>query len=168
MTAKKSGKYGWVQGGGVLFLVAGALVSGTLAQWISPRRIPWEGNWAQRVEGLALAENLPVVSARQVRQWQLQGGYVLADARPGEDFAEARLPGAVSIPFGNFAEAFMAAHARISPSQPFVVYCSGPECDESLLLARLLRQTGISRVSVFTGGVEEWRAAGYPMEAGSP
>jgi rhodanese-related sulfurtransferase len=154
--------------GGAALLAGAAILSGTLAQMILPRRIPWVENWAERVEGQALAENLPVVSAHQVSQAYLQGGHVFADARPAEDFAEAHLPGAVSIPIGDFAEAFLRVQMRISPTQPFVVYCSGPECDESLILARWLKQTGVSRVSVFVGGMEEWREAGYPIEGGAP
>ncbi len=168
MTPEGSRKSGRLRWGGAVLLVGGTLLSGTLAQMILPRRIPWVEKWAERIESQALAENFPVVSARQLRQGLLQGGHVIADARPAEDFEAAHLPGAVSIPIGDFAEAFLRAQMWISPTQPFIVYCSGPECDESLLLARLLKQTGVSRVSVFVGGMEAWREAGYPTEGGAP
>ncbi len=45
-----------------------------------------------------------------------------------------------------------------------VVYCAGPECPQSRLAAEKLIKLGYERVQAYEGGLEEWKAAGFPIE----
>lgn len=54
-----------------------------------------------------------------------------------------------------------------STRQLVVTYCSGPGCDTSLKLANRLAGLGFSNVIRFTGGIEAWKAAGFPVEGAS-
>ena len=45
-----------------------------------------------------------------------------------------------------------------------VVYCAGPECPQSRLAAEKLAKLGYERVQAYEGGLEEWKAAGFPVE----
>ena len=74
------------------------------------------------------------------------------------------IPGAVSLPMGEFdmhIEAFMNRH---SPEQPIVTYCSGRTCEDSHELAQLFLASGFLNVSVFIDGFPGWEAQGYPIE----
>lgn len=45
-----------------------------------------------------------------------------------------------------------------------VVYCAGPACPQSRLAAEKLTKLGYERVQAYEGGLEEWKAAGFPIE----
>jgi len=46
----------------------------------------------------------------------------------------------------------------LASDKPPVLYCTGPECDDSLLLAIHLRKLGRKDVSVFIGGIKLWQS----------
>jgi rhodanese-related sulfurtransferase len=45
-----------------------------------------------------------------------------------------------------------------------VVYCGGPRCPQSRLAAEKLIKLGYDNVRAYEGGLEEWKAAGFPIE----
>lgn len=45
-----------------------------------------------------------------------------------------------------------------------VVYCAGPRCPQSTMAAEKLTKLGYTDVQAFEGGIEEWSAAGYPIQ----
>lgn len=45
-----------------------------------------------------------------------------------------------------------------------VVYCSNPDCVASVAAYRVLTQNGYTNVRRYAGGLEDWEAAGYPIE----
>lgn len=45
-----------------------------------------------------------------------------------------------------------------------VVYCGGPKCPQSQMAAEKLIKLGYEHVRAFEGGLEEWKAAGLPVE----
>ena len=48
--------------------------------------------------------------------------------------------------------------------QPIITYCARNDCDEGLDLALFLHQIGYTNVSLFSGGLAEWRAGGGVVE----
>jgi rhodanese-related sulfurtransferase len=58
--------------------------------------------------------------------------------------------------------------ACIEPDQEITLYCAGPECEDSELLARELYAMGYTALLLFKGGYEEWIAADLPVETGFP
>lgn len=142
-----------------LWLVLLALLAGSLANRISPRRIPWVGNWAAYVDARVTEAGLRVVTIDQARRIVADGAAIVIDARSPDAFAAGHLPGAISLPVGE-ASALLPAYAELlTPDMPVMVYCSGAECEESLDLGKILVDHGCTNVAVFTGGYAAWAAA---------
>ena len=53
---------------------------------------------------------------------------------------------------------------NLSKDTEIVVYCAGPACPKSRLAAEKLAKLGYERVQAYEGGLEEWKAAGFPIE----
>jgi len=94
------------------------------------------------------------------------GGALIVDAREAPEFAAGRIPGALNLPFDDV----VAKPALLEPvkraGRPILVYCDGASCELSRSLAYNMLAEGIRKVLVYTGGFDEWRAAGYPVERG--
>jgi len=94
-----------------------------------------------------------------------EGRVLFIDARARDDYARGHIPGAISLPIGEFEadiEAFRQTHAL---AQPIVTYCSGRWCQDSQELAQRLMAQGYTEVAVFIDGFPGWEAEGYPVEA---
>lgn len=89
------------------------------------------------------------------------GAVTLIDVRPVEEYEQAHLPGAVCVPLDDVKE-----FARKAPKRKQVVaYCRGPYCVFALHAVAALKRRGLDAVR-FEDGVQEWSAAGLPLEAG--
>lgn len=100
---------------------------------------------------------------------ELQGdAALLIDARSREAFVEGHLPGARSLPRGEFEQLAATLQAEVPFTTPLIVYCSGYDCNDSFSLAEQLIASGYRRVRVFEGGFPEWRDAGLPVEGTPP
>lgn len=86
---------------------------------------------------------------------------VLVDARSAEAHAEAHLPGAVSLPHATIDEAALAA---LPPDALVVTYCWGPACNAATKAAARIAAAG-RPVKEMLGGIDAWRAEGYPLES---
>jgi rhodanese-related sulfurtransferase len=86
----------------------------------------------------------------------------LIDVRPVEEYEQAHLPGAISVPVEEVKE-----FARKAPRRKQVVaYCRGPYCVFALQAVAELQKRGLKAVR-FEDGVQEWSAAGLPLESRS-
>jgi len=150
----------------VAVLVVAAVVCGAVVNALHPRGIPWVGEWAHRVEALAEREGIPVVELARVKELADGGGGMVLDARSVEDYAAGHVPGALSLPREAFYETLAELEPLLSREELVVTYCSGPECDDALAIARWLREQGFAQVALFVDGFEAWRRAGYPVETG--
>jgi len=86
------------------------------------------------------------------------------DARTRDNYDNGHIPGAVSLPVGQFdalIDTFLDQH---DIEQPIVTYCSGRTCEDSHNLAQLLTDFGYADVKVFIDGYPGWEAEGYPVE----
>ncbi|HUH08138.1 MAG TPA: rhodanese-like domain-containing protein [Egibacteraceae bacterium] len=88
--------------------------------------------------------------------------FVLIDARPRDAFADAHLPGAISLPH---AEILPEAVEWLPKDRPVVTYCWSISCNAGVKAAAALSALGY-RVKEMIGGIEAWRAEGYPIESG--
>ena len=112
---------------------------------------------------------LPTVSADQLRR-KLESGddFVLVDALAPMVYAHSHLPGAINLPAADVDPARVAKRIP-DRSTEIVVYCSSPECEDSVTTATRLRELGYANVTHYAGGKDEWRALGLPLErAGKP
>lgn len=89
-----------------------------------------------------------------------EGNVTLLDVRPADEFAQAHLPGARSVPLKELEQRL----AEFDPATEIVAYCRGPFCVLSFEAVRLLRSRGF-KVRRLAEGLPEWRAAGLPVEA---
>jgi rhodanese-related sulfurtransferase len=90
------------------------------------------------------------------------GTVTLIDVRPADEYQEAHLPGAISVPVEE-----VKAFAKKAPKRKQVVaYCRGPYCVYALRAVAELRKRGITATRL-EDGVGEWRAAGLALESGS-
>jgi rhodanese-related sulfurtransferase len=90
--------------------------------------------------------------------------FVLVDALSPISFAASHLPGAINIPPASVDE---RAPRRIPDlAIPVVVYCQSPTCDASVDVAHRLIELGYENVRHYSGGKDEWTAAGLPLEGG--
>jgi rhodanese-related sulfurtransferase len=94
--------------------------------------------------------------------------FVLVDALAPMVYAHSHLPGAINIPPVDVDRTRLAK--RIPDlSTAIVVYCAGPDCDDSTATAARLQELGYTNVKHYAGGKDEWKALGLPLErAGKP
>jgi rhodanese-related sulfurtransferase len=103
----------------------------------------------------------PIERAELVRRLRA-GTVTLIDVRPVEEYEQAHIEGAVSVPLDA-----LPAWARSAPKKKQVVaYCRGPYCVYALQAVEALRKKGIDAVRA-EDGVSEWREAGLPVAAGN-
>ena len=108
------------------------------------------------------ADDVVLMSRRELLQAAEAGRVVVLDVRPDEEFAAGHLPGAVSIPLAGLADRL----GEIPHDVEVVAYCRGRHCVLSHDAVRLLRAEGFAAV-VAEDGIAEWVADGLPMVAGT-
>jgi len=155
----------------IIILLGVSVVLALTVNFISPRGIALIGQWdtakgvitadPQMAEERKLQEIDSVAWAKEIYD---KGHVLFVDARSQNNYEQGHIPGAVSLPLGQFdemIESFLGKHAL---DQPMVTYCSGRTCEDSHHLARLLLEAGFTDVRVFIDGFPGWEAEGYPVE----
>ncbi|MCX6970803.1 MAG: rhodanese-like domain-containing protein [Verrucomicrobia bacterium] len=97
-----------------------------------------------------------------VQTWKASAA-LFVDARNPPFFEEGHIPRSINLPRDSIVQAGSIA-ALADKARPLVVYCSGEDCDDSRIVAKGLLAMGYSKVSVYSGGWEEWSASGSPVE----
>jgi rhodanese-related sulfurtransferase len=86
-----------------------------------------------------------------------------------QDFLKEHIPGSINMPVANknFASQLEELPAIGGDmNHNIVVYCANTQCTASSTAAQTLERAGFTNVQRFEGGMEEWKAAGYPVESG--
>jgi rhodanese-related sulfurtransferase len=86
------------------------------------------------------------------------------DALAGAYWEKQHLPGAIPV----HAEHVEQVHRDLLPDRDalIVTYCSNPACANSQQLATKLEGLGYTNVRKYREGIEDWAAAGLPLESG--
>lgn len=73
-------------------------------------------------------------------------------------FKAQHIPGSINIhsPAG--------IEKLLSKDDEIVVYCTSPTCIASIASYGALKSAGFSNIRRYAGGLEDWEAAGYPLE----
>lgn len=106
-----------------------------------------------------------LITREQLRAEIAAGTVTVVDALGGEYYAKQHLPGAVPL-----VEEDVAARAiELLPDKnaPIVTYCSNAACPNSQRVADRLIALGYTNVRKYREGIEDWVAAGLPVESGS-
>jgi rhodanese-related sulfurtransferase len=89
--------------------------------------------------------------------------FLLVDARPGNQYAMAHIPGAVSIPLDEIP----LYVGSMDKGRLIVTYCGNYHCPISTKAATEFTRLGFTNVWDYKGGLKEWQDTGYATAAGS-
>ncbi len=84
---------------------------------------------------------------------------LVIDVRPGDEFAAGHIPYAKSLPLAELK----AKLKQLPKDKEIVAYCRGPHCLFAVEAVRLLKRHGF-KASRLDDGVQEWKAAGLPIQ----
>ena len=144
----------WTSTAAVTLLLAAGLVTTALAQGSGSKHKAEKAEEKKiEVKAELNAEALKALTGAKVPM-------LLLDARGPSD---QWLPGAVPLAYD--ADEKIVRRALTHTGRLVVTYCSGPECIMSLMLANHLTELGYPNVIRFTGGVQAWEEAGFPLQA---
>ena len=87
-------------------------------------------------------------------------GYVVVETRAPEAFAQARIPGAINLPYLDMTP---ESTAHLDKNLVYVCYCESTQCNAATKGALKLAEFGF-KVKRLSGGITSWIAAGYPTE----
>ncbi|MFZ2060627.1 MAG: rhodanese-like domain-containing protein [Candidatus Binatus sp.] len=164
---------------GVVLLAIAALAAGLLMNRFSSAPLPIvyqtpEQRFDAELTTLVAAPPFKIAPAASVGLDEFRStvegkSALILDARPSPFFERGHVPGALNLARDDFAQDYrnLAGVLQAAQDKPIIVYCSGGECHDSRLVANALLSLGFSNVRVFTGGWDEWSAAGLPASTGS-
>lgn len=135
---------------------------------------------AMSLAGIASANETPptlkgaeVVDAAKAKAL-MDAGAKMIDTRVSNEYAEAHIKGAMSVPykeksakkadFDASVDSFDLSKLPADKSAPIVTQCNGPECWKSYKGAAAALKAGYKKVYWFRGGFPEWKAKGYAVE----
>ena len=90
---------------------------------------------------------------------QSQGKITLLDVRPSEEYTNAHIPGAISIPLDELNKRLDEVPRKIE----VVVYCRGPSCMMAIEAVNILRNAGYEALWM-EDSVHEWKRNGRPLK----
>jgi len=84
------------------------------------------------------------------------------DLRDAPIYKERHIKGAINIP----AHELKNKLDKIPNDKHLILYCEGEDCDLAQVGAKILIENGYKRgrIRVFSGGIAQWQAAGYPTD----
>jgi rhodanese-related sulfurtransferase len=89
------------------------------------------------------------------------GGIIVLDVRPREEYEAGHIPGAISIPLADLK----GRMASLPRGAEIVAYCRGPYCVLAPQALEMLRRGGFTARRL-EDGFPEWRRAGLPIARG--
>ncbi len=104
-------------------------------------------------------ETLEPITTDELQALISQGTVVVVDVRPGAEYKQGHIAGAISIPVDELG----ARLDELSQSREVVAYCRGPYCVFADEAAGLLAAKGFS-VRRLRDGYPDWELAGLPVE----
>lgn len=115
------------------------------------------------MSGAASAQNKSNVKPEAFEKGLQAKGVQLVDVRRPEEYKEGHLKGAVLANWQDEKQ-FQAQVAKLDKSKPVYLYClAGVRGNKA---ASWLVQNGFTNVVNLDGGIEAWKEAGKPIEAG--
>jgi rhodanese-related sulfurtransferase len=154
----------------LVVLVGVGVGSGVLANKVGenntrfkfPAHIPWEQKWTNRVLEEAEALGINIFDTAQTAAALESGEMWIVDGRKLSLYDQGHIPTAISLPVNDFEAEFINFPGL--PEEPIVVYCSGANCDESLLLCKKLLEQGFTQLTIYVDGFGEWKKQNLEIE----
>ena len=151
VTSRKEGKF-------VIYRLTGDDVAGL---WVNLREVAEEHLVDLRValnEMVAEPSKLLTIDRATLLSRAKQGDILVIDVRPLEEYEQAHLPFARSMPLQEITQRL----SELPKDKEIVAYCRGPFCMFSEEAYQLLSSQGY-RIHKLLDGVSEWQAAGMPL-----
>ena len=148
-----------------------AILTAFVVNYYHPSGIALVGQWdtsrgvvTARAKTEMIIEGVEIETVDRAKKLYDRGNHIFVDARSREDYEAGHIPGAVSLPVGQFEDYIAAFQERHSPDASIITYCSGRTCQDSHHLAEYLMAFGYDNVNVFIDGFPGWEAEGLPIE----
>jgi rhodanese-related sulfurtransferase len=115
---------------------------------------------------------VPEISADELKQ-RLDRGEVdlLLDVREAHEWTDGHIPGALHVPRGSLEWSADPSSdwrdERIAGKTEARIVLQCAVGGRSLLAGKTLKRMGFENVVSMAGGIEDWKAAGYPVETGA-
>lgn len=154
---------GWKNVRPMLGMVIVGLLLGLAANFFADRPLPLFRALAE-TRTAAPAIQFSSVDADFVLAIGAGSATLLLDARPAAAYRLGHIPGAVSLPLGEFAKAFSRLEPGLRRARMLVAYCSGPNCGDSRDLALRLWERGLKNLLLYKGGMEDWNEKGLALD----
>lgn len=144
---------------------------GLIFNWINPKGVPLIAEekvlkWKSGSFSVPANTKEPyAVNLEQAKELYEQKE-IFIDAREKEEYLSGHIKGAVNIPFDDM-DNYRTELEKIKKDEIIVTYCSGSDCDLSILLGNKLFELGYKNVYIFFGGWIKWLSAKYPVEGNS-
>jgi rhodanese-related sulfurtransferase len=97
------------------------------------------------------------VSVEEAKKLIDDGAFVL-DVRTIDEYNSGHIEGAVLIPYTELEERI----SEVPRDRVIVVYCRSGRRSE--IASKILQEKGFTQVNNMLGGINAWKAAGYPIE----
>jgi len=106
-----------------------------------------------------------IVNTDQLKKMMAQKQtLVLIDSRSSQEYQEAHIKGAVSLPVDKFQE-----YKAVLPedrTRLLVIYCNGVKCGKSNRLAKQIEPMGYQNILIYSEGIPVWEERAFPIVAG--
>jgi rhodanese-related sulfurtransferase len=101
-----------------------------------------------------------------LKAWETREGLFI-DARGKMEYEQGHIPGAISLPMGDFDANYEKYKGKIKAAKVLIPYCSGINCQLSNKVAqKLWQEKGHRNVANFFGGWPKWQQHNMPVESG--
>jgi rhodanese-related sulfurtransferase len=153
-------KLGWRNLGQMAVLAALALALGLGSNFLSRDRLPLLRPLPKEA---GAAPAFGEADADFVMQVGRDPGTLLLDARIAAAYRQGHIPGALSLPVGEFAATLPALEPRLRRARLLIVYCSAVTCSDASDLAARLWAAGLKDLLVYRGGMADWTGRGHDV-----
>jgi rhodanese-related sulfurtransferase len=93
---------------------------------------------------------------------------LFVDARTKEEYDSVNVKGSINLPYEEFRSKSPGEKNEIMKKYNkdgiIVVYCKGGKCEVSIDLAYEIARLGFTSVSIYRGGILEWKEKGFPTQ----
>ncbi len=103
---------------------------------------------------------IDAVNRKQLLAQAKKGDVILLDVRPSDEYTQAHLPYAISVPISDLKKELK----NLPKNKEIVAYCRGPYCFFAKEAVELLTKKGFI-ASRLKDSVHEWASHGLPIEA---
>lgn len=165
----------------ILILLLVGILIGVVNNSFSSNKIPWIQQYVS-LDALGDTVEMPVavdpsfdkpltfIGTRKAYELFNTDTVIFVDARTAEDYAQGHIAGSINVDFEADEDVYNQQIDSLmqiaGPEHPILAYCSGTDCDASLMLARnLYYDIGYKNIYVYFGGWEQWTASGLPTES---